>query len=446
MATMNLSSGDLPSSYVAVIRADAADPERVEQLYQAARSAGELRPFAAAIASLRAEAPENLLYGAWYYRLRQPAAEPAPGTLAATWMRAVPLSIVLAAALWLLSAPNLTLQGNTPLLALLLGQLVGLALVIFLATRRRALDALVAGLVLVGLAGYALAIASSAGTARLQLIALHLPLLAWGAVGLAVLGWRSSGRERFAFLTKSIEAIGTGGVFAIAGGIFAAITLAMFQALSVTLSDPLIRLLAAVVVGIVPLFAVAAVYDPTQGPLQQEFGRGFGRILTVILRVLLVLSLVVLVIYLAVIPFNFMAPFNAPNSRDLLIVYNLMLFGIMGLLIGVTPLTTSDLSPRLQGWLRAGIITVAALVTLVSLYALSATLYRTISAQQLTMNRATIIGWNVVNIGILVALLFRQIRPAQNGWATSIQAVIAGGAIAYVAWAAAVALVLPWLF
>jgi hypothetical protein len=62
------------------------------------------------------------------------------------------------------------------------------------------------------------------------------------------------------------------------------------------------------------------------------------------------------------------------------------------------------------------------------------------------MNRATIIGWNVVNIGILVALLYRQLRPGQNGWASSIQAVIAGGAIAYVAWAAVVALGLPWLF
>jgi len=208
----------------------------------------------------------------------------------------------------------------------------------------------------------------------------------------------------------------------------------------------LVRLLVAVVAGIVPLFAVATVYDPTQGPLQQEFGRGFGRILTVILRVLLVLSLVVLVIYIGVVPFNFTAPFNAPNGRDLLIVYNVMLFGIMGLLIGVTPLSTADLSPRLQGWLRAGIIAVAALVTLVSLYALSAAVYRTIAAQQLTMNRATIIGWNVVNIGILVALLVRQARPGQTGWASAIRRVIAGGAIAYVAWAAIVALVLPWLF
>jgi hypothetical protein len=431
-------------TYVDAVRRSAGDPELLEQLYQGARGSGESRVFAAAIATVRQESPANLLYGAWYYRLRQPIADAQPGRLGATWRWVVPISILLGAAFWLLSDPSLKLADNIPLLALLAAPLTGLALVIFLAGagHRGYLNAQVAGVVLLGLIGYVLGVASMAGTTGLTRILLHVPLLAWGAIGLAALGWRSAARERFAFLTKSIEAIGTGGDFAIAGGIFAVIAIGMFTALSVALPDPLMRLLVAVVAGLVPLFAIAAIYDPAAGPLQQEFGRGFGRILTVIMRVLLVLSLVVLVIYVAVIPFNFMAPFQ---NRDVLIVYNVMLFGIMGLLIGVTPLSTEELTPRLGGWLRAGIVAVAALVALVSLYALAAVLYRTIGDGDLTMNRATIIGWNVINIAILLALLIGQVRAGRGRWAEAVQRAIAGGAIAYVAWAAFVALALPWL-
>jgi hypothetical protein len=441
---------DTSGDYLAAVRILAGDPEQLEQLYQSVRTAGDTRVFAAAIATLRQEAPDNLLYGAWYYRLRQPAADVPPGRLAGAWMWVVPLSILLALAFWVLSDPSLTLAGSVPLLALLAAPLTALALVLFLAGagRRNYAYAVVAGIALLGLLGYLLGIASLGDSAQLTLIALHAALLAWGAIGLAALGWRSAARERFAFLSKSLEAIGTGGVVAIAGGIFAGITLGLFQALGVALSNPLVRLLAAAVAGLAPLVAVATVYDPSLRPVEQEFARGFGRILAVLMRVLLALSLVVLLIYVAVIPFYFFAPFH---TREVLIVYNLMLFGIMGLLIGVTPLRTDDLSPQLRTILRAGIVSVALLVTLVSLYALSATVYRTVTLGP-SMNRVTVIGWNVINIGILVALLVGQMGSGRStgasggGWTGAVQRAIAGGALAYVAWAAFVSLVLPWLF
>jgi len=67
------------------------------------------------------------------------------------------------------------------------------------------------------------------------------------------------------------------------------------------------------------------------------------------MRLLLPLTLVVLVIYVAVIPFAFMAPFR---DRDVLIVYNVMLFAILGLLLGATPLRADAVSPRLGRALR----------------------------------------------------------------------------------------------
>ena len=68
-----------------------------------------------------------------------------------------------------------------------------------------------------------------------------------------------------------------------------------------------------------------------------------------------------------------------------------------------------------QTWLRRGVIALAALALLVSLYALAAILYRTVNGR-LTPNRLLFIGWNVVNIAILALLLIRQARAGRARW------------------------------
>jgi len=144
---------------------------------------------------------------------------------------------------------------------------------------------------------------------------------------------------------------------------------------------------------------------------------------------------------LFVIPFNFMQPFR---NRDILIVYNAMLFAVMGLLIGATPLEEHDL-PKYHGALRAGILTVASLTVLISLYALSATVYRT-ALGGFTLNRVTIIGWNTINIGILVLLIYKQVKHGAAAWVGSLQSAVSAGTIAYVVWALFLTLISPWLF
>jgi len=159
------------------------------------------------------------------------------------------------------------------------------------------------------------------------------------------------------------------------------------------------------------------------------------------MRLLLPLTLGVLVIYLFVIPFNFLEPFR---NRDVLIVYNAMLFAIMGLLVGATPLDLQEVSPRLGQALRWGILAVAILAVLVSLYALSALLYRTLGGG-LTINRLTMLGWNVINIALLVLLVIRR-RSSAQGWNERIKGVFSLGSYAYVAWSLFVVLVMPLIF
>jgi hypothetical protein len=54
----------------AEIRAAEADPQKLEALYQAARQQGETEAFRSALTALHENAPDNLLYAAWYYRLQ----------------------------------------------------------------------------------------------------------------------------------------------------------------------------------------------------------------------------------------------------------------------------------------------------------------------------------------------------------------------------------------
>ena len=122
-----------------------------------------------------------------------------------------------------------------------------------------------------------------------------------------------------------------------------------------------------------------------------------------------------------------------------------MLFAVMALLVGATPVSTRDMGTAAQRWLRRGLIAVAVLATLVSVYAFSAIVYRTVQ-DGFTPNRLTFIGWNIVNTGILLILLYRQARVQAGDWLPAMKATYSLGTIAYVVWALFVVIALPWLF
>ena len=436
-------------SYAEAIRSASAAPQQLEQLYQSARQAHTDAQFTADMLAAYYAAPDNLLYAAWYYRLQQML--PAARRASANWLLAVPVSILLGVVLWLLSDQKWTVIQHVPYIVFLWSPVTAIFLIAFLsiAARRFTLTIVFSGVAIAVVASYAYAMViwmlsqhPQAQQTYFALMLLHLPLLAWGALGLAVLGWRSSAENRFAFLGKSIETIGTAGVYTIAGFIFAGLTLAMFSVLGIKIPDVLMRLLIAGGAGLIPIIAVASVYDPHLAPSQQEFRRGFGKILSILMQALLPLTLLVLIIYIIAIPFNFWQPFH---SRDVLIVYNVVLFAIMGLLIGVTPMTRGDYSPRYQRLLRAGILAVAGLMLLVSLYALSAILYRTAN-DGLTMNRVTVVGWNLINIALLALVLAGQARAGRSGWIAALHSTARIGTVLYIAWGLLVMLLLPWIF
>lgn len=434
------------------------EPEQLEQAYHEAVKAGETDAFRQGIAARRAAAPDNLLYAAWHYRL-QYAATQVKGTFI-KWGWVIPLALLNGLLFWWLSDDAryvIRLHGPRgeeyttfiPTLILLVAPIAAAFVLVYLAAagrRRWALAALVGG-VLLAAAGYVLLLYPRLGTRPYQeqyltLMAMHLPLLAWAGVGAFLIASHRDPENRFAFLIKSLEVFIMGGLFVIAGGLFTAITIGLFSALGIEPPEVVMRLFIAGGGGLIPVVAVAVIYNAAEPPARQAFDEGLSKLVALLMRVLLPLTLIVLLVYLAFIPFNFREPFE---NRDVLIIYNGMLFAVIALLVGATPVSLRDTSPRLAGWLRWGIVAVAALALAVSVYALAAIVYRT-AMDRLTPNRLTFIGWNVVNIALLILVLVYQARAKAGSWLTGLHRAFSAGTVAYAAWTAAVILALPWLF
>jgi hypothetical protein len=428
--------------YLQEIQAASSDPETLERTYQRARRQKEEAAFREALQACYEGAPDNVLYAAWTYRLRQEGQEP---DRAVNWKLAVPLSILLGGIFWLLSARLFGLPEELPYLAVAWSPIATCFVIAFLAVTsgKQIKRAVIVSIgLLMALLYVTLFVELQQREHYRLLMTLHLPLVAWIGCGLYVLGLRSDRRDRFAFVIQSIEVFIIGGLYAGAGGAFAGITIGMFEALGIKLPDVVMRLLSAGGAGLIPVLATASGYDPLASPMAQRLRQGLGRIISTLMRLMLPLALLVLIVYLVAIPFNFMEPYR---NRETLIVYNVMLFAVMGLLVGATPVRETDLAARHHRTLQVGILAVALLATLVSLYALSATVYRT-ALGGFTVNRLTVIGWNGINIGILVLLVTKQLRVGTDRWLDALQRVFAWGMTAYAVWATFLVLVLPLLF
>lgn len=434
------------------------NPEALERTYRQALRDGTEASFAEAIEASYAAAGDNLLLAAWHYRLAY-AAEQVKGRVVA-WGWALPLGVLNGLLLWLLSDDQrfrievtnpLTGQTTTlmPAVALLAAPVSAALIALFLTLagrgRWRRVLAVTAGLA-VGTA-YVFLLFPQIWPRLFQeqyltLMVLHLALLAWAATGMVALARRGDVENRFAFLVKSLEAFVVAGLLAIAGGLFTAITFGLFNALGIQPPDAVVRLFVAGGGGLIAVVAVALVYDPARAPSEQPTDEGVSRLVALLLRLLLPLAVLVLLVYLGFIPFNWREPFQ---NRDVLMIFNAMLFAVVALLVGVTPVHGADLGERGQTWLRRGVIALAVLALLVSLYALAAILYRTVN-DRITPNRLLFVGWNLVNIAILVVLLVQQARSGRPRWLPAMHRAFAVGVILYLAWSVAGLLAPPWLF
>jgi len=440
-------------AYIDTLRPHQQNPQRLEQFYQEAQRNGQINEFAQAVQLLHAEAPDQLLWQAWFYRLDVQSAVRSEGP-SPNWPVAIGLSLICGALFWLLSDFDFFTLGNDfPLLLLSAAPICALFILIFLFTTQglRATAPLyrllLFGALLTGGVAYVAYVGPRIATTGNQesyliLAVPHLALLAWVAVGSWLLWAKRTAGDYFAFLLKSFETIVVGGLFVLAGGLFTGISVGLLETLGIQAEEWLMRLFIAGGGGLIPVLAVALTYDPNRTPQEQNFVEGVSRLITTLMHLMLPLVLLLLVVYVGLIPLNFYQPFQ---NREVLIVYNLLLFAVIGLLISATPITGHQLRPDQERWLRRGLVTLAGLAVLISLYALTAIGYRT-WADGFTPNRVTIIGWNLLNIALLTFLLVRQYRSDGQHWLPAMYETFALGAKAYLVWAVVILLGLPWVF
>ncbi len=430
--------------FLDLIRQNQNNPANLENIYRQALHQRTADEFAHDIQEVRGEAPDNMLYAAWFYRLQVAVSE----ARVILWKFALPLAILCGLVLWAISDTTFTFLDRIPIFIYLAFPLAAVCVLGYLALAEKLhyRRAVMLAVVLALFTLYPILVVPTMPTwfqgPAVDLMALHLPLLAWAAVGIFLTGLRGAPQARFTFLIKSLEVVTTGGLFAVAIGIFYAVTMGLFNALNVTISELFQRLIVAGIGGMVPVFAVAIVYNPFRPSEEQDFSQGLSKFLTNLLRMMIIPTLIVAVIYVVFIPFNFTRPFF---NRDVLFIYNGMLFAVIALIVGATPVHQDELSQTLQIWLRRAILMVASLAVLVSLYALAAILYRTFT-DTLTMNRLVVIGWNIINIAALSWMIFQQFRHEDEEWALASKKAFNLAALAYTAWAAFIIVFVPLIF
>jgi hypothetical protein len=434
---------DTATGIEAALGAGADGPRQMEAGYQRALKVNQAQTFTTEVERRFAATPDDLLLAAWHYRLAEKAAAQGEGRRV-PWRLAVPLAAVLSVAFVALASAVLDLPQGPPLLLLAWAPVGACALIVYLmlASGRERLSLWIAA-PLLALLVYAtlFAFADQAMQQYRTLMMLHLPLAAWAAVGIYLLKRTSDDDDHVAFLLKSAEVVLTGGIFLGAGYLFEVITIGIFSAIGITMGNAMMRALSAGIAGLIPVLAVAVVYDADLPPALQDFARGLARLISTLGRLFLPLTLLVGLIYLVIIPFNFARPFE---QRDVLIIYNAMLFSVMGLIVICTPLTGQDLRPELQMWLRRGLILLAAMTVIVSLYAMSATVYRT-ALGGLTINRIAVIGWNSINIVLLCVYLVQQAKAGAAGWLAASHTSFRWGMLAYAVWTVLLILLMPLL-
>jgi len=430
---------------------DPLTPQALEAHYRSLQDSEARQAFLRAIQARYEQDPDDPLLAAWYYRLTW-AASPAQERVI-PWRWAIPLALLNGLLLWLLSdeRAGVRLPGESyiffPAMLLFWAPITaGTAIVYLTITGERRWLRMIG--ILAGLAGVSLYVVAAythmiprpAIEQYIKLSAMHLPILALAGLGAYLLAERDATEPRFALLQTMLEGAFLAGLFAIVGGVFMAITTGLFEMLSVTLPEWLIRVFWAGGAGAIPVLIVAMLYDPTRPPNDQPTETGLSKVVGLILRMALPISLAVLTVYVALIPFHFT---DALHHRETLIVYTVMLFAVILLLLGVTPGRSGEGG---RSWLRWGMAALALLAWLVGLYALYAILYRTWQGS-LTPNRVAFIGWDGIHVGLLAWLLLVLARPsAEAAWVTGVHRVFARGAWVYAIWALLMICILPWQF
>lgn len=266
----------------------------------------------------------------------------------------------------------------------------------------------------------------------LILSCIHLPVFLWMLVGYVYCGANLSLIDkRIDFLRFHGDLLVMSAVILLAGGLFTALTINLFNLIGIKIEDFYFRYLVLSALPAVPLLATLLVQqNPTL----------VSKISPVIARIFTPLVTLMLLIFLGAFIYSGKDPYN---DRDFLLIFNGILIGVMALLLFSVSEATKDADSQFQ---RISLVVLAFLAIINNGVALSAIAFR-LMEMGITPNRLAVLGSNVLVLLNLI-LVTRQLLGLLNGQKslTDVEASMTRFLPYYALWTAIVSFVFPIAF
>ena len=260
----------------------------------------------------------------------------------------------------------------------------------------------------------------------------HLPIFLWVIFGYTFIGGDvSTTNKKINFLRFNGDLLVLCGLMLIAGGLFTAITINLFELLKINIENIFLNYIMAAGLSIVPLFASFLI---------QNNNHLVNKISPVIARIFTPVVTITLFIYLVAIFFKGTYP---TANRDYLLLFNVLLIAVMALILfSLSEVTknTQQKSTHLILW----VLSVLAIV--VNGIALWSILFR-ISDYGFTPNRLAVLGSDILILVNLLLVSFNLIKVIKGRVEVEkVESSIALFMPLYLLWTAFVVFGFPFLF
>ena len=263
----------------------------------------------------------------------------------------------------------------------------------------------------------------------LLLTCLHIPILIWLSVGYIFAG--SDPAKRMDFLRYHGDLVVMTTVIGLAGGLFTALTINLFNLIQLKIEDFYFRYLVLSILPSVPLFATFLV---------RQNASLVSKISPVIARIFTPLVTLTLAIFLVAIMYSGKDPYN---DREFLLLFNGVLIGVMALILFSLGEATKQNASRVHQYF---LFALAVLAIIDNGIALSAIGFRLVEFG-ITPNRLAVLGSNaLVMVHLMITTLKLWSFLKGNERIEAVEKSLTSYLPFYAVWAAIVSFVFPLLF
>lgn len=264
------------------------------------------------------------------------------------------------------------------------------------------------------------------------LACIHLPFILWAICGFAFSGnaWKSDSK-RFDFLRFNGDLLVMSVILLIAGGLLSAATILLFELIDLDIAELFFNY-----VGIWGLAAIPIISTHLVSTNPQLV----NKVSPVVARVFTPLVFLTLVAYLIAVIATGKDPYN---DRDFLLLFNLILIGVLAIIF----FSVAELEGNTKNKTTLILLLGLSLVTIVvNSIALTAIIFR-ISEWGFTPNRLAVLGGNILILIHLLMVTYRLIQSVKNnGNSDGVESIIVRYIPVYVAWAAFIVFILPFIY